>query len=234
MNVSPDFVASFPPDTEPPEAVAYVSSPSHPLLTGGPLPCITVEWLPANDDRGACFYAYEWSPTAAGAEPTATPHWVTTDGCYVQAVDRWGLGQWWFSIKAQDCPDNPGDPGGSWGTTVTFGPFEVTDCNGSGYVDLCDIRCCEAGCTAGPDDCAVTESQCPPGSCGTSEDCNGNHAPDECDIADGTSEDCNRNGTPDECESTFHWEAADGSWHSPGNWREGGAPTTINQVWARE
>ena len=31
-------------------------------------------------------------------------------------------------------------------------------------------------------------------------DCNGNGAPDECDIADGTSQDVNGNGIPDECE----------------------------------
>ena len=34
-------------------------------------------------------------------------------------------------------------------------------------------------------------------------DCNGNGAPDECDIAAGSSGDCNTNGAPDECESDF-------------------------------
>ncbi len=34
----------------------------------------------------------------------------------------------------------------------------------------------------------------------TSDDCNTNDIPDECDIRDGTSEDCNLNGIPDECE----------------------------------
>ena len=31
-------------------------------------------------------------------------------------------------------------------------------------------------------------------------DCNGNHVPDACDIANGTSEDANGNGIPDECD----------------------------------
>ncbi len=34
----------------------------------------------------------------------------------------------------------------------------------------------------------------------TSDDCNGNHVPDECDISGGPSEDCNSNGIPDECD----------------------------------
>jgi len=232
FNVSPQFVSGFPADTEPPSPVAYVSSPSHPLLTGGGLPCITVEWLPADDDRGACFYAYEWAPTAAGAEPSETPHVVTTNGCYLQADERRGLGQWWFSIKAQDCPDESGNPG-SWGPTRTFGPFEVIDCNASGYNDLCDIRCCDAGCNAGPDDCVIAENSCPSGSCETSEDCNGNYVPDECDLANGTSEDCNRNAIPDECENTFHWVGTSGSWHSDINWLEGELPPNDSSVCIR-
>jgi|GEM_PF-1508011 len=229
FNVSPQYVAGFPADTRPPDPIAYVSSPTHPYLTGGTSPCITVEWLPANDDRGACFYAYDWAPTSAGTEPSSTPHFVLTDGCYLQDEERYGLGQWWFSIKAQDCPDEDGSPG-SWGPTATFGPFEVTDCNGSGALDLCDIRCCDEGCTAGPDDCLITENWCPPGSCETSEDCNGNYAPDECDIADGTSRDCNRNAIPDECENMFHWDGTSGSWHAGINWLEGTAPSTNSAV----
>ena len=34
----------------------------------------------------------------------------------------------------------------------------------------------------------------------TSDDCNTNVVPDECDIAAGTSEDCNTNAVPDECD----------------------------------
>lgn len=37
--------------------------------------------------------------------------------------------------------------------------------------------------------------------CASTTDCNGNHVPDECDIASGTSSDNNANGVPDECET---------------------------------
>ena len=35
---------------------------------------------------------------------------------------------------------------------------------------------------------------------GTSDDCNGNGVPDECDLGSGSSLDCNFNDIPDECE----------------------------------
>ncbi|UCG32381.1 MAG: hypothetical protein JSU68_12020, partial [Phycisphaerales bacterium] len=38
---------------------------------------------------------------------------------------------------------------------------------------------------------------------GTSADCNGNLVPDECDIAEGTSDDCQPNGVPDECDLAY-------------------------------
>ncbi len=226
-NVAPEYVSSFPPDTGPPGAVAYVSSPSHPLLTGGALPCIIFQWLPVDDDRGACFYSYDAAPTTV--EPDDDPDFVTTNGCYLQGRSYRDLGQWWFSIKAQDCPDENGSPG-NWGPTRTFGPFEVVDCNGSGYVDLCDIRCCDQACTAGPDYCTATYGPCLSGGCETSEDCNGNYVPDECDLAGGFSEDCNRNAIPDECENMFHWDGTSGSWHSPGNWLDGAVPTADSEV----
>lgn len=43
-----------------------------------------------------------------------------------------------------------------------------------------------------PDECDI--------SAGTSRDCNNNSVPDECDIANGTSLDCNLNGVPDTCD----------------------------------
>jgi hypothetical protein len=58
--------------------------------------------------------------------------------------------------------------------TCAAGP--ITDCNGNGYEDYCDVNA------------------------GTSEDCNINDVPDECDIAEGTSQDDNGNGRPDECD----------------------------------
>jgi hypothetical protein len=55
-------------------------------------------------------------------------------------------------------------------------PYFVSDCNGNGEPDECDV----AG--------------------GTSTDCNGNGRLDECDILVGLSDDCNANGFPDECD----------------------------------
>jgi hypothetical protein len=134
FNVSPQYAPLFPADSAPPSPVTYVSSPSHPLLTGGGLPCITFQWLPADDDvRGACFYSFDVSSSASGVEPDHIPDVVTTSGCYLQARRFRDLGQWWFSIKVRDCPDVYGNPG-TWGPTRTFGPFEVVD-----FVDLVDF-----------------------------------------------------------------------------------------------
>ncbi len=63
------------------------------------------------------------------------------------------------------------------------------DCNGNGVCDWRDIadgtsQDCNNNGT--PDDCEP--------------DCNGNGIPDDCDIRDGTSEDCQPNGIPDECD----------------------------------
>lgn len=52
----------------------------------------------------------------------------------------------------------------------------LTDCNGNGALDVCDIVS------------------------GLADDCNMNAVPDSCDVAEGASTDCNGNGTPDECE----------------------------------
>jgi uncharacterized repeat protein (TIGR01451 family) len=61
----------------------------------------------------------------------------------------------------------------------------------------------------------------------TSQDCNGNLIPDECDIADQTSEDCNSNGVPDECDlqpqlGALVWsedfENGLGQWTTSGLW----------------
>lgn len=45
-----------------------------------------------------------------------------------------------------------------------------------------------------PDECDIAN--------GTSHDCNLNGVPDECDLANGSSRDCNHNGVPDECDIT--------------------------------
>jgi hypothetical protein len=76
---------------------------------------------------------------------------------------------------------------------ATWGALCGPDCNGNGSSDTQDINdgtsedCNENGI---PDECEL----------GGTEDCNSNGVPDLCDIHAGTSEDCNENGIPDECE----------------------------------
>ena len=60
--------------------------------------------------------------------------------------------------------------------------------------------------------------------------------PDECDLAEGSSEDCNLNETPDECEPMKHWKGGVPGppdppggccyWDNPGNWEEGDTPAS--------
>jgi hypothetical protein len=102
--------------------------------------------------------------------------------------------------------------GATWQTSgsidIAYAP--ITDCNGNGVADNCDI----ADGTSGdgnengiPDECETIDcngngvNDSDDIADGTSSDCNGNAIPDECDIADGTSSDCDGNGQPDECQS---------------------------------
>jgi V8-like Glu-specific endopeptidase len=71
------------------------------------------------------------------------------------------------------------------------------DCNGNGIEDYCDVTCSAPGCTppcATSDDC---NSNYIPDEC---EDCNNNGIGDSCDVDQGTSPDVNDNHVPDECE----------------------------------
>jgi hypothetical protein len=70
--------------------------------------------------------------------------------------------------------------------------IRIADCNGNGIPDGQDIA------DGTSDDCNnnVIPDECED----TTADCNGNGVWDACDIADGTSIDCNQNGIPDECE----------------------------------
>lgn len=113
-------------------------------------------------------------------------------------------------------------------TTVTIGLFKpgfpdvvqsnivgpklaFIDCNRNGVMDVCDVSCQPYDDEGRPmvEFCAVPEGT----PCGTSNDCNGNQVPDECepdcnsngvadscDITRGTSSDCNENSVPDDCE----------------------------------
>jgi len=81
------------------------------------------------------------------------------------------------------------DPGANVGPcagsyiVATASYTTVSDCNGNGVPDSCDI-----------DDA-------------TSPDCNGNGVPDECDVAGGTSPDCDGNVVPDECDPNCNGDA---------------------------
>lgn len=221
-------------DSTPPGTVQFCDSPSHPIGTGGGLPCITLDFDAAPDEgTGASFYSLRLAPTAAGLPPDITAEPVTgTADCRLRAtVATLELGNHYVSIRARDSF-------GFWSPNfATFGPFEVTDCNGNGVLDVCDIRCCEAGCEAGPPGiCSFGAEGCPQGSCENSFDCNGNFKPDECDIAAGESQDCNEDGIPDECQiaTIKHWTGAAPSnptwWHSAGNWEEGAVPAIGDDV----
>jgi hypothetical protein len=221
-------------DTEPPGVVPFCASPSHPIGTGGALPCITLEFDAAPDNgTGASQYSFQIAPTAAGLLPDTNAEPVRgTDSCLLSTtVVVTDLGTYYVSIRAGDNADN-------WSSSfATFGPFEVIDCNGSGALDVCDIRCCLETCDAGPPGtCSISGAICPDGSCGTSSDCNGNFQPDECDIAQGLSEDCNEDGIPDECQiaTLKHWTGDNSMhptwWESGPNWAEGQAPAFGNDV----
>jgi len=222
------FVANFPPDGAPPGAVASCDSPTHPLGTGGPFPCITFEWDPAPDDVTGCnAYSYVLTTNSAGQAPDQSADPVSTSGCRLSATlpsTTFAPGVFYFSIRAQD-------NAGNWSPQfATFGPFEIIDCNGSGILDLCDIDCSSSGipgfCSFGP---AICSGQ--PG-CGASSDCNGNFWPDECDLANGTSEDCNGDGIPDECQPNVkHFTGAVSSdWADTANWQEGVLPSDGDHV----
>jgi len=81
----------------------------------------------------------------------------------------------------------------------TLGPEQAfIDCNQNERADLCDVNCAGIGCQA---PCGTSEDCEPNGVPDECEaNCNGNFQPDACDIADGLSPDCNANNVPDECE----------------------------------
>lgn len=234
------YVAGFPADTTPPGTVDFMDSSTHPLGMGGSLPCIRFQFNRAPDTgTGATTYSYQATTNPAGIEPDETGEWVGgADGCQLEGtVPIFALGEYYISIKARD-------NAGNWSSSyTTFGPFAIIDCNGSGFLDACDLNCCGAGCdVVGPDWCTAGAGLCPPGACGISVDCNGNGIPDECDLANGTSEDCNGDGIPDECQPTLkHYTGlantppssppADPSdWADPRNWLDLDTPSNGDMV----
>ncbi len=215
------YVSAFGPDIDPPGVVTVLDSPTHPMGVGNPLPCITVAWEHASDDvTGACNYSYKWTTNPAGVEPDQVADTVDTSGCLLRATAAFGLGEYYFSVKAQDCSNKWSN---QW---MTYGPFEVTDCNGTGILDLCDISCSHPGYT----NCNLGSFCSGFLACGLSDDCQPNLAPDECDLADGTSEDCNETAVPDECEVIFHWADDGVAWTDSDSWEELQTPTVGSDV----
>ncbi len=94
-----------------------------------------------------------------------------------------GLGRYF------DDPIAP-DVGGGLPPIVDMGAYEYqADCNANEVVDSIDIQ---DGTSDDCDDNGVPD-ECDP-------DCNSNGTADGCDILDGTSQDCTGNGVPDECD----------------------------------
>ena len=214
QNVHPDFLAAFPPDTAPPGAITSLDSISHPIGTGGPLPCITVAWeQPFDDVSGTAGFSVAWTTNANGTTPDTTINWGGSCVSRATSPPKYADSDHYVSIRARDND-------GRWGPTSTFGPFTITDCNDNGVMDLCETSCTPDGAFAG---CFIPVTFCDPFlACGTAPDCNGNGVPDECDLAANTSEDCNRNGVPDECENVVYWVSGGGSWHDASNWDKPG------------
>jgi len=249
FNVHPWYVTDFPTDTEPPGVVPYVTSPSHPPVVGGTSPCIELQLGPVEDDvTGACGFSYKWSTSPSGMEPDMDEESEFVEGsCCIVSPPR-GLGDHYVSLRAKDCA-------GNWSSEwSTYGPFRVTECNGNGILDICEIPCTDVCGNGNPcndmvscaSDCDASvmftdmdrpvRLKCPPPAdfclmlhpgvdvCGQGSDCNLNLTPDDCDIADGTSNDCNLDGVPDECQPMVNWVAGSGSWHDPQNWHTGAVP----------
>jgi len=222
------YVSGFPADSQPPGVVTVCNSSTHPLGVGGALPCMRFEWEPAPDDaRGATSYSFAISTTVGGVEPDEVAEAVyEASDCRLAGVTGWGSpASLYFSIKACDAAGN-----WSEGWSV-FGPFTIVDCNGSGFLDLCDLACQSDGtpdCSFGGV-CFFADGV----GCGLSLDCNGNYVPDECDISQGNSPDCNRDGIPDECQATIIKNfigVESPEWGATANWQEGAVPVDGDHV----
>jgi hypothetical protein len=83
--------------------------------------------------------------------------------------------------------------------------YGLTDCNGNGVLDVCDIAdgtSIDCDGDGQPDECDLVDNDCDgngvPDQC--DPDCNGNGVADACDITGGVSADCQPDGVPDECQ----------------------------------
>lgn len=144
---------------------------------------------------GESYDGTDWAHSISGAGIT----WETDSFAMnpnANAV-RWGT-LYNFSFESNVEPANDGDvtlgffkPGFPESMTVTMRAplLDVVDCNDNGISDAEDLL---AGTS---DDC---DENSVPDEC--QADCNNNMVADTCDLADGTSQDCNGNDNPDECD----------------------------------
>jgi hypothetical protein len=222
-NIATEFVDGFPADTQPPGVVQEVVSSSHPIGDGSPLPCIVLDWdTPPDDVTGGRSYSVDWDSGPSGVPPDEEAEIVGS--CVTVSLDAEPIGDYYISIRARDWT-------GKWSNNFgVYGPFTVTDCNSNGIVDVCEVNCAPNGvydfltCFGLDTLCALQAD------CGFEQDCNGNAAPDSCDIASGASSDCNENDVPDECENISHWDLESGLWSVGDSWREGTPPVDGNHV----
>jgi hypothetical protein len=134
-------------------------------------------------------YVYRWNGAAWFKETVLTASDATSADYFGRAVAVDGEAILVGAPWSDDaCIDDPScDSGAAYVYRITTG-----DCNENGILDDCDViegtsQDCDGDMM--PDECQDT-----------STDCNANGVWDPCDIDGGVSEDCNINGVPDECD----------------------------------
>ena len=143
----------------------------------------------------AAYYTGRSSTDPAGE--MAAPVLLKAGTAAQNNIDDYGRNRWGdYSLCSLDPNDELtmwtvqeyGHSTNVWGTWIGALAFEW-DCNSNGVPDSDDI----AGGTSEDCDTNGQPDECQP-------DCNGNSVADTCDITHGTSADCNENTVPDECD----------------------------------
>lgn len=180
---------------------------SVPLPAGATVSNVTFHGIAHHS--GEIYDTADWSAVVSGSSITwsTTPFGVNENANALRFNTTFG-----FHFDASVAPMTttvtiglfrPGFPPEVTGRSV--GPtLDLTDCNGNGVDDACDVDCAAAGCappcdTSGDCDTDGVPDECQP-------DCDGDTIPDVCELADCppgdlTCADCNHNLTPDGCEA---------------------------------
>ena len=142
---------------------------------------------------------YPW--TLGGlADPSAPA--VQTQADHINNIEQVYVaspiaGAWVVEVRGFNVPQGP--QVFSIGTTPGF----TGDCNNNGVNDLDDIA------FGTSQDCNLNSI---PDECESTSDCNGNGQSDICDLFDGTSSDVNGNNVPDECEPDCNGNGVPDDW----------------------